>query len=221
MPVLRNKISAIFGPRGSGKTYLAAGMYGKESRAVCYNLAEDAEFRSRATNFAVGGRDKARELWKLMRKPENKFRIDFIPTDLDFGRKVSAESLEEISLLCWDAHDVTLYFDEAHMLLSSGYAPPAFRTLYLRGRHHQVSIVMIQHRMAAIPKEFTYNVEAFYFFQTSEPTDLDAIADRCGEEVAVQVSGLRRLDMSKNPVVPGQYYEWNATLRIGKKVDLA
>lgn len=220
MTVLRNKIIAIFGQKGSGKTFLAAGMYGKESRAVCYNLAEDKEFRVRSTLFCVGGDETANRLWRYMKKPEEKFRIDFIPTDLEFGRKVSAESLETISQLCWDARDVTLYFDEAHMLLSSGWAPAAFRTLYLRGRHHEVSIVMIQHRMAAIPKEFTYNVDTFIFFQTSEPTDLDSIADRCGEEVAEKVSELRRLDTSVTPVVPGQYYEWDANLRIGKVVDL-
>jgi hypothetical protein len=219
MPALRNKITAIFGRKGSGKTFLAAGMYGKEDRAICYNLAEDIEFRSRATVFCVGGSSNADKLWRYMKKPLNQFRIDFIPTDLEFGRKVSADSLETISQLCWDARDVTLYFDEAHMLLSSGWAPAAFRTLYLRGRHHQVSIVMIQHRMAAIPKEFTYNVDTFIFFQTSEPTDLDAIADRCGIEVAEKVIALRPLDLRTKPPTPGQYYEWDANLRIGKTVE--
>jgi hypothetical protein len=75
-------------------------------------------------------------------------------------------------------------------------------------------------RFANIDKKITFQTQIFDFFQTDEPTDLRAISERVPPEVAEQIPLLRRLDLTKNPPTPPEYYEWNRVLRVGKKVTL-
>jgi hypothetical protein len=228
-PVLKNKIVGIFGSRGSGKTYLAAKMYGMESRALVYNTASDSQFTARST-FVLSGdaRSIHQELPLIMRpKPHlfqrkppepNYWRISFLPVDLDADDDIP--SFQEACRQCWITGNMTLYVDELHMHTTSAYAPSEFRKLVYMGRHRQVSVIYMAHRVYDIPKKLTANTEIFYFFQTSEPRDLDTIEERVNVEAAEQVEKLKRLNLRVEPIDPPQVYVWDAYENTGKVVDL-
>lgn len=220
--ILNNNLSGIFGPKGSGKTYLAAQMFGRERRAIVWNSAHDIEFTARATRHFEGGIKTAKAIWDTVKLSDAEFRVEFVPRDFTYNdsrTRLTAPSLDEISSICMDAQDLTFYFDEAHKLLGSGYAPPHFLTILQEGRHKRVSLKMIAHRMARIPKDFTQEVDDFFLFQTSEDNDLDDIEKLCGAMVAKRVMHLRRLDLTRDKPIPGQYYHFNAMTRIGKVIE--
>lgn len=222
MVKLNNNLSGIFGPKGSGKTYLAAQMLGKEHRAIVWNSAFDIELDARATHIVTGGRESAEKIWDLAKKPDAQFRVVFQPKDFQYNAtrtRLFAPSLDTVSAICMDAQDVTLYFDEAHKLLGAGYAPPHFLNILQEGRHKRVSLILISHRMARIPKDFTQEVDDYYFFQTAEENDLDDIEERCGRLVAKRVANLRRLDLTGANAIPGQYYHFDAMRRIGYVIE--
>ena len=209
---LKNNFVFIGGPRGSGKTYLAAGFFGKEKRAICWNSAFDVEFTARSTFQAQGGTADATKLWEIVKRPDAEFRIDFRPRDFTYNQtrtRLQAPSLEEISAICMDARNVHFYFDEAHKLLGAGFAPPRFLNILQEGRHRQVSMTMISHRIARIPRDFTQDVDDYYLFPTVETVDLEDIEERCGEVAAKIVHGLRRMDLRGETPVPGQYFHLN------------
>lgn len=236
MPTLKRKVVAMIGAAGSGKTYLAASMYGKEKRALIYNIANDEQFLARSNQLVVGDERSARKslppimrgksqhaFWKKKPIEEKEFRVSFTPTDLDFdARTIYAPSFNEVCRQCWLTGQITFYLDEAHLLVgsSSGSAPTEFRRLVFMGRHREISIVYMAHRTYNVPKPLTFNTNIFYFFQTGEPRDLSYIEELSGSEVAEKVIGLRRLNLTTKPIVPGQVYEWNADLRTGKVIDL-
>lgn len=223
MPHLNNSLTGIFGPRGSGKTYLAAEQFGKEKRAICWNSANDIEFTARSTHQFQGGIECGKQIWEIVKRSDATFRINFHPTDFQYNdarTRLQAPSLEEISSICMDARNLTFYFDEAHKLLGAGYAPPHFLSILQEGRPKEVSLVLIAHRMARIPKDFTQDaVDNYYLFQTAENVDLEDIEERCGERVAHRVAHLRRLNLTKEKPIPGQYYHLNTVTRIGEVVD--
>lgn len=221
---LNNYRSLIAGPPGSGKTYLAAGMFGKEKRALVWNSPHDVEFTARSTVQAQGGTESAEKLWEIMKKPDATFRIEWWPRDFSYNEsktRMRAPSLETISSLCMDARNMHFYFDEAHKLLGAGYAPPHFLTILQEGRHAQVSLTMITHRMARIPKDFTQEVLDFYLFQTDSEQDLDDIEELCGSLARRRVEELKITDLRGKVPIPGEYYHVSKLMREGKVIDAA
>jgi len=213
------EVRGIFGTSGSGKTFLAAKMYGLESRAVVYNFMHDPQFAVKSTHIIKGDAASAKLLRGFFRaRSKEGFRIDFEPSD------ISEDEILSFDRVCFEVYrsgmPISLYIDELHMLTSAGWSPKELKDIAFTGRHREISVIYMAQRFASIDKKITYQTQIFDFFQTDEPTDLKGIADRCGSEVAEQVQGLRRLDTTKNPIVKPEYYEYNAVTRVGKKVVL-
>lgn len=213
------EVRGIFGTSGSGKTFLAAKMYGSESRAIVYNFMQDPQFAVKSTYMIIGGKEKAAKLPKIFHvlQGEN-FRLDFEPTD------ISEDEILSFDRVCFEVYrcgmPISLYIDELHMLTNAGWSPKELKDIAFTGRHREISVIYMAQRFASIDKKITYQTQIFDFFQTDEPTDLKGIADRCGSEVAEQVQSLRRLDTTKSPIVKPECYEYNAVTRVGKKVVL-
>jgi hypothetical protein len=211
-------VRGIFGSAGSGKTYLASKMYGLESRAVCYNFMHDPQFTVRSTIILEGNEKEAERIWKVIRAHgKEPFRINFNPSD---NIKDDPESFREVSHQVYHGYDLTFYIDELHMLTNASWSPEEFKRIAFMGRHHEISVTYIAQRFASVDKKITYQTRIFDFFQTDEPRDLQAIAERCGQDVSDRVKDLRRLDLTKRPIVTGEYYEYDTITRIGKAVRL-
>lgn len=213
------EVRGIFGTSGSGKTYLAAQMYGKESRAVVYNFMQDPQFSVRSTYLMNGDEQAAKNLRKFFRQiGKEPFRVNFNPVD------ATEDEVLSFDRVCFEVYrsgiPMSLYVDEMHMLTNAGWSPKELKDICFTGRHKEISLIYMAQRFASIDKKITYQTQIFDFFQTDEPTDLKGISDRCGSEVAEQVQSLRRLDTTKRPIVTPEYYEYNAVTRVGKRVVL-
>jgi len=215
------EVRGIFGTSGTGKTFLAANMYGMESRAVVYNFMHDPQFAVKSTHILNGDEASAarlRRLFKAYKENKEGLRLDFEPTD------ISEDEILSFDRVCFEVYrsgmPISFYIDELHMLTSAGWSPKELKDIAFTGRHREISVIYMAQRFASIDKKITYQTQIFDFFQTDEPTDLKGIAERCGSEVSEQVQSLRRLDTTKNPIVKPEYYEYNAVTRIGKRVVL-
>lgn len=82
----------------------------------------------------------------------------------------------------------------------------------LIGRHRRMSLVLVAQSFTGIHPAIRKNADTFLFWRIIEPSDLDAIKDRCGKDVAEKVSNLRILE--RNPdtdelIRPGQMLRWD------------
>ena len=80
--------------------------------------------------------------------------------------------------------------EEVAMLCTPSYQPPALDRIIRLGRHRRLDVVWTAQRMAEVSRRITSATDLFILFAHTEPRDLDAIAARCGPEVADQVAGL-------------------------------
>ena len=80
--------------------------------------------------------------------------------------------------------------EEIPLLCSASYIPPELGKLVRLGRHRRVSLVWTAQRMAEVSRTLTAMTDSFVLFATTEPRDLDAIRDRCGDEIADKVEAL-------------------------------
>ncbi len=62
------------------------------------------------------------------------------------------------------------------------------------GRHRQIDITWTAQRASECARTLTSLTDEFVLFSQTEPRDLDAIAARCGDEVARKVAELGRHD---------------------------
>lgn len=203
---LRNRIVCIVGPKGTGKTETAAGIYGKCDRAVVFNVAHDKQYRVRSTVFLDGD---IKSLDKVMRH-NDKFRICFeSDAMIRKGSSMIYVDLDDIILDCMANPPITLFLDEAHLLCKAdNVTNETLRAVYI-SRHHAMSMVFIMQRMAGVHPDIRFNADEYHFFKINEPADIDIIKQKFGKEVAEQVRDLRRLDYVNGRVVPGQQLVWN------------
>ena len=80
--------------------------------------------------------------------------------------------------------------EEAPLVCKAGYMPPAFGKLVRTGRHRHLDLLWTAQRASEVSRTLTSATDIWVFYSQTEPRDLDAIAERCGREVAHQVAGL-------------------------------
>ena len=65
-----------------------------------------------------------------------------------------------------------------------------FGKMVRTGRHRKIDLLWTAQRASEVSRTLTSATDLFIFYSQTEPRDLDAIAERCGREVANQVTGL-------------------------------
>ncbi len=86
--------------------------------------------------------------------------------------------------------DVTFGIEEAASLCSASYLPNEFSRLVRLGRHNRIDLTWTAQSFAEVSRRLTAATDYFILFQQTEPRDLDAIAYRCGREIAERVAAL-------------------------------
>lgn len=80
--------------------------------------------------------------------------------------------------------------EEAPWVLKAGYMPPAFGKIVRTGRHRQIDLLWTAQRASEVSRTLTSATDVWIFYSQTEPRDLDAIAERCGREIADKTAGL-------------------------------
>jgi hypothetical protein len=206
-----NRIIGLIAPKGSGKSYKAAELWGGMERAAVFNIVrKDAAFLSGATHVFDG---QPREFARALGAEQ--FRIIYRPTNVqvsDNGEITFAEFRLFVEC-CFERGNMCMLVDEAHLLCSSRHIPPRFAQALILGRHENLDICYVAQGFSLVARLLTRNTDEFYFWKIIEPSDLQGIRERCGPEVADKVANLRRLEDKRRDggtLTPGELVYWSS-----------
>jgi hypothetical protein len=190
MNEIQNRIIGVVGRKGSGKSTRVGELLRYCPRYLVFDvMGEHAAQNDNRLDSLV----ELSQFLKWSHKQQT-FAGIYVPAgELD-------EEIEEASRLVYARGNLCFICEEVPLYTQAGYMPPLLGKLVRTGRHRQIDICWTAQRAAEAPKTLTSLTDVWVLFSQTEPRDLDALADRCGREVADRVAGLGLHD----------YFLWDA-----------
>jgi hypothetical protein len=178
----QNRIVGVIGRKGSGKSTRFADLLETQDRLIIFDPMAEHDWTPNELS-APKSIEAAQDFFRWNeRKPV--WAANFVPgEDLE-------EDLEALSKLVYDRGDCVFGVEEIPLVTSPGHMPPNFGRLIRTGRHKGVDVYWTAQRAAEVPRTLTSLTDRFVFFSQTEPRDLEAIAARCGKDVAAAVARL-------------------------------
>jgi hypothetical protein len=203
---MMNKIIGVVAPKGSGKTTVVAELVKQTPRVAVYDPMAATDFQYRMAVGEIIERDLgalhtllAEDQFQVLFEPElpvqdkeEWYYPDFQPFIHKIWRRVQLIG------------PMMVVIDEAHYTMSKRTMPVEVLNIITNGRRYGLDIVWITQRFVGVNSWARANADEYWFFRLSHPADLDTVSQIAGPGVADQVSNLRRLDTTGNPVVPGE-----------------
>jgi hypothetical protein len=210
---MQNRVIGVIGPKGSGKSHMAAQIMAGADRAAVYQIVrEDANYLPAATNIFDGdlrlfcialGEDTFRYIYRVAPGARRVEKNRIVLPDFELFLKC-----------CFERRNMMMVIDEAHFLCARQYIPAFFYEAVATGRHRVLDIVFVGFRFAEIHPVLTSNADELYLWCINEPMDIEGIRNRCGEEVSTAIVTLRKTEDRRNAggtLLPGQYIHWRAS----------
>lgn len=200
MSEVQNKIVGVIGRKGSGKSTRAKTMVRYCPRFFVWDPMR--EYLRTVRDYVEGpdsyeGENSDVDRYFIEAGRGKNFALAYIPEgDLE-------EEFEEICQIVYHYGHMLFVVEEAPLVMKAGYMPPAFGKIVRTGRHFGIDLLWTAQRAAEVARTLTSMTDIFIFYSQTEPRDLDAIADRCGREVADRVASLGLHDS----------FTWDATAR--------
>lgn len=97
---------------------------------------------------------------------------------------------EEVCQLIYTCGHLLFVVEEAPLVCRASYMPPTFGKMVRTGRHRAIDILWTAQRAGEVARTLTSSTDIWIFYSQTEPRDLDAIAERCGRDIAEKVAGL-------------------------------
>lgn len=181
MTDFQNKIVGIVGRKGSGKSTRVATLLKYAPRIFVWDPMGD-HGRSLPNLFE----EINDELYEFFDQASHSktFACDYIPHD-DLE-----EELEEICQLVYEFGRMLFCAEEVPLVCKAGYLPPVFGKIVRTGRHRGIDLLWTAQRASEVSRTLTSATDVWILYSQTEPRDLDAIAERCGREIADKVAGL-------------------------------
>lgn len=176
---LQNRIVAIIGRKGTGKSTKLAEILAEQDRVLIFDPMAEHDFIPNETDSL----DELREFFKWNRK-KAQWAATYVP-----GEEIE-EDVEEVAKIVYGRGDLAFGIEEVPLICSPGHLPPMLGKLVRTGRHKRLNIYWTAQRAGECSRTLTSLTDEFILFSQTEPRDLDAIAARCGSPVADQVAQL-------------------------------
>jgi hypothetical protein len=180
---IQNRIVGIIGRKGSGKSRALEGRLMAEDRVFVWDAMGEHDWSPNE----LRSMDDVQEFFRWNRKKQ-RWAANYVPGD---------ELSEELETLCpvlYDRGEMIFAIEEIPLVCSASHLPPKLGKLIRTGRHRQLDVVWTAQRASEVSRTLTSLTDEFILFSQTEPLDLDAIAKRCGAEVADRVAHLGRHD---------------------------
>lgn len=182
MSDFQNQIVGIVGRKGSGKSTRAAVLMKYAPRILAWDPM--ADFIDLLPDHFEGGGDDLYDYFNEVSERRLKtFACAVVPDDLE-------HEFEPVCELALDYGPILLVIEEAPLVCRANYLSPIFGKIVRTGRHRGIDLLWTAQRAGEVSRSLTSATDIFVFFSQTEPRDLDAIAERCGRDVAEKVAGL-------------------------------
>lgn len=182
MSDFQNQIVGVVGRKGSGKSTRARTLVKYAPRILAWDPM--ADFDDVLPDSFEGVCDDLYEYFnEVSTRRLNTFACNVVPEDLE-------QEFEPVCELALDYGPMLFVVEEAPLVCRANYLSPHFGRIVRTGRHHGLDLLWTAQRAGEVSRALTSATDIFIFFSQTEPRDLDAIAERCGREVADKVAGL-------------------------------
>lgn len=177
----QNRIVGIVGRKGSGKSTRTATLLKYVPRILVWDPM--ADHRPLLPDSIESLDD---ELYDYLGEASetDRFACSFVP-----GNDLEAE-FEHVCQIVYEHGNMLFVVEEAPLVCRAGYMPPAFGRIVRTGRHQRIDLLWTAQRASEVSRTLTSATDLWLFYSQTEPRDLDAIAERCGREVAGRVASL-------------------------------
>lgn len=179
----QNRIVGIIGRKGTGKSTRLADELKSEPRLFVWDPMDEYSWVPNSLSTA----DAVRDFFRWSRNHSN-WAARFVPGgDLE-------EELEQIVPILYGRGNFALTVEEVPLICTASHLPPNFGKLIRTGRHRAIDVNWTAQRASEASRTLTSLTDEFVLFSQTEPRDLDAIAARCGPQIADEVAHLDRHD---------------------------
>jgi len=175
----QNKIIGVVGRKGSGKSTMAHRILQRIPRLFVFDTMGEHGFVPNTCRDL--GEAEEFLAWAEM---QDTFAGRLIPDD-----DIEAD-FTVVARWVYEQGEMLFAIEEIPLLCRPGFLPPELGQLVRLGRHRDLSLLWTAQRAAEVSRTLTAMTDIFILFSSTEPRDLDAIADRCGTEIADKVSCL-------------------------------
>lgn len=180
----QNRFVAVAGRKGSGKSSLTREILRRNERLFLFDtMGEHRWVPEQFYDLA----DAQCFLWESSQE-----RQEFCASYISESSQTDALETDfcEISIAVYETGNLTFAVEEIPMLSQPQWEPEPFDRIVRLGRHHGINLLYTAQRLSECPRRLTAATDVFILFRHTEPRDLDAIAERCGPEVARVVPAL-------------------------------
>lgn len=175
---LQNRIVGICGRKGSGKSTALREIVNSQERVIVFDTMGEHEspniFTSLEPCLSYLARHARDTFFHCSLRPYSNER----------------QSLDALAREAFRIGNVCFAVEEVPHFSTAVSQPAGLDLLSRMGRHKQVDLVWTAQRLAEVSKRLTSATDVFILYACKEPRDLEALADRCGSDVAVQVQKL-------------------------------
>lgn len=167
----------VFGKTGGGKTEKVKQIVKDHDRVLFF----DTLCHDYTQGVILNSIDELKKFWRKCYT--GNFRLIFRTID-------HAIDFPEVCKLVTACKNMTFVIEEADLYFNGGSCCRELNDIIFRGRHYGINLIAVTQRPFGIGRGLTSQTKAFYIFRSNEPVDIKYFRDRCGSEIANQITKL-------------------------------